>query len=355
MKEQEKYDWTLFVSCMTFNHASYIVDAMNGFSIQNTTFPFVCAIVDDASTDGEQEVIKKYLQTNFDLEDKEIVRNEETDDFYLTFARHTINKNCYFAVFFLKYNHNKKKSKVPYISEWYDNAKYRALCEGDDFWTHPNKLQNEVDYLEQHDDYAMVHTAYSRLIQETRQMQDIVAPHEYWNYSDNCKWAILTNDIMVGTTTVVCRTGLYNQIKSDFANDYKNAKMGDVQTFFHFARLYKIHYIPEITAVYRKHAGSSTSIGSVNRYDFLKNALDVHYKLATKYGAPDGIKNIIVSRYGVSLMNVGIDYQLYNELIVFLKEYHSREKELVVMLKVAQVLPHACKGLIKRILLYRLH
>ena len=216
---KEKNDWMVFVSCMTFNHASYIVDAMNGFTIQETSFPFVCAIVDDASTDGEQEVIRNYLRANFDLDDKEIVRKEETDDFSLIFARHSINKNCYFAVLFLKYNHYKKKSKLPYISEWYDNAKYRASCEGDDFWTHPNKLKKEVDYLENHDDYAMVHTAYSRINQETQETQDIVSPHDYWNYNDNCKWAILTNDIMVGAATILCRTELYKQIKRDYADD----------------------------------------------------------------------------------------------------------------------------------------
>ena len=66
------------VSCRTFNHANYITDAMNGFTIQQTNFPYVCTIVDDASTDGEQEVIRQYLQEHFDLEDKSVVRNEET-------------------------------------------------------------------------------------------------------------------------------------------------------------------------------------------------------------------------------------------------------------------------------------
>ena len=103
MNEQEKYDWMVYVSCMTFNHAPYIVDAMNGFTMQNTDFPFVCAIVDDASTDGEQEVIKNYLNEHFDLEDKVVARHEETDDYVLTFARHKTNLNCYFAVSGLQY------------------------------------------------------------------------------------------------------------------------------------------------------------------------------------------------------------------------------------------------------------
>jgi glycosyltransferase involved in cell wall biosynthesis len=133
---------------MTFGHAPYIVDAMNGFTMQETNFPFVCVIVDDASIDGEQEVIKNYLNEYFDLEDKEVLREEETGDYELTFARHKTNRNCYFAVLLLKYNHYSiKKSKKPYIAEW-NNTKYIALCEGDDYWIAPEKLQRQVSYME---------------------------------------------------------------------------------------------------------------------------------------------------------------------------------------------------------------
>ena len=48
------------IRCQTYNHSAYIVDAMNGFCMQKTSFPFVCCIIDDNSTDGEQEVIKNY-------------------------------------------------------------------------------------------------------------------------------------------------------------------------------------------------------------------------------------------------------------------------------------------------------
>ena len=44
------------INCRTFNHASYIEDTMNGFCMQETDFPYVAIIVDDASTDGEQEL-----------------------------------------------------------------------------------------------------------------------------------------------------------------------------------------------------------------------------------------------------------------------------------------------------------
>ena len=156
MNEQVKYDWMVYVICATYNHASYIKDAMNGFTMQETDFPFVCAIIDDASTDGEQEVIKSYLNEHFDLEDRKVVRREETDDYVLTFARHKTNLNCYFAVLFLKYNHySLKKTKAQYLAQWQNNAKYIAICEGDDYWIDPCKIQRQIQFLEDNIDFNL--------------------------------------------------------------------------------------------------------------------------------------------------------------------------------------------------------
>lgn len=144
---EQEYKYMVVTRCFTFNHASYIVDAMNGFTMQETTFPVITLIVDDASTDGEQEVIKQYLADHF----QSPYRKEETEDYHLICANHNSNPNCTFVVFFLKYNHYSiKKPKMPYLSEWLDNAKYQALCEGDDYWIHPKKLQMQFDYMESH-------------------------------------------------------------------------------------------------------------------------------------------------------------------------------------------------------------
>ena len=58
-------DFLVSVRCFTFNHAPYIEDTLNGFVLQVTNFPYVCIIVDDASTDGEPNVIKGYLEKHF--------------------------------------------------------------------------------------------------------------------------------------------------------------------------------------------------------------------------------------------------------------------------------------------------
>lgn len=156
MNEKNPYQWKVFVRCFTFNHSNYIADAMNGFTMQQTTFPYVCCIVDDSSTDGEKEVIKQYLQDNFDLENKSVVRNEETDDYILTFAQHKVNHNCYFAVLFLKYNHSSiRKPKGAYYKEWNKSARYISLCEGDDYWIDKQKLQKQTDYMDSHPECTM--------------------------------------------------------------------------------------------------------------------------------------------------------------------------------------------------------
>ena len=149
------------VSCMTYNQSKYITDAMNGFTMQQTSFPFVCTIVDDASTDGEQEVIRKYVEDNFDFSEGSVAYHKETDYAHITYAQHKTNKNCYFAVLYLKENHySKHKDKSPYLKDWRDGVEYMAICEGDDYWIVPDKLQVQYDMLLKAPNAMMVYTDY---------------------------------------------------------------------------------------------------------------------------------------------------------------------------------------------------
>jgi glycosyltransferase involved in cell wall biosynthesis len=144
--------------CATYNQESYIIDALKGFVMQETTFPVVYTIVDDASTDLTAEVIREFVKDNFDLQDSSVAYEKDTDYGHVTFARHKTNKNCYFAVIYLKENHfSQKKPKAPYLTEWMD-TKYVAYCEGDDYWTDPLKLQKQVGFLEGHEEYGFVGT-----------------------------------------------------------------------------------------------------------------------------------------------------------------------------------------------------
>lgn len=147
-------NYKLWISCKTFNHASYIEETMNGFCMQKTDFPFVAIIIDDASTDGEPDVIRNYLEAHFDMDNAQY---DENNDAKTTFAIHKTNANCHFLVIYLKYNfYSIKKNKYPLFKSWCENVPYVASCEGDDYWTDPNKLQRQVTFLFNSTDYLAV-------------------------------------------------------------------------------------------------------------------------------------------------------------------------------------------------------
>lgn len=146
----------VLVRCFTYNQSAYINDAMKGFVMQRTDFPFVVAIVDDASTDGEQEDIRRFMTEEFELSDASVAYEKETEYAYIQYAQHKTNKSCFMVAMFLKENHNsQKKKKFPYLAEWRDGVKYEAICEGDDYWIDPLKLQKQVDFLESNPEYSI--------------------------------------------------------------------------------------------------------------------------------------------------------------------------------------------------------
>src|SRR6056297_583375 len=100
------------ISCITYNHEPYIEDALEGFLLQETDFPFEILIHDDASTDHTADIIREYEST-FPTLIKPIYQSENQ---YSQGNRPGII--------------NIKRAKGEYI----------ALCEGDDYWTDPFKL-----------------------------------------------------------------------------------------------------------------------------------------------------------------------------------------------------------------------
>lgn len=159
------------INCNTYNQSSYIESTLDGFCMQNTDFSYICTIFDDASTDGQRELLIDYLNKNFEESNDSIALLEETDDYVLRFLRHNRNHNCYFALFLLKYNHYKlKKTRIPYLGEWKDNVKYIALCEGDDYWTSPSKLQKQVDFLENHPECSLTCHRYEVLDEKNKEI-----------------------------------------------------------------------------------------------------------------------------------------------------------------------------------------
>lgn len=162
------------VRCYTYNHALYIKEALNGFCMQETNFPYVCTIFDDASTDGEQEEIRNYLAEHFEAP----FRTVDTEYANIIFSRHKTNKNCDFIVFLLKYNHYSiKKPKLQYLSELQLDFKYVAFCEGDDYWCDTLKLQKQAEFMESHSDYVLC-------VHETKLIRYIDGENNKINSSD---------------------------------------------------------------------------------------------------------------------------------------------------------------------------
>lgn len=107
------------IVCTTYNHATYLQDAMRGFLLQKTDFPFEIIIHDDLSTDGTREIINRYAAA------------------YPAIIR----------TVFQKENQYSKGVKILLLAVGSASGQYIAFCEGDDFWISPNKLQTQVDAI----------------------------------------------------------------------------------------------------------------------------------------------------------------------------------------------------------------
>ena len=280
------------VSCMTYNHAPYIKDAMDGFCMQETNFPFVCTIIDDASTDGEQEVIKNYLKAHFDLEDSSVVRNEETDDYYLIFARHTTNKNCFFAVLLLKYNHYSiKKPKMSYLLKEWRDTKYVAICEGDDYWTDEHKLEKQVNWLETHLEYsACLHDTIQRHLIDSNYevlLEKDVYETKFLNLKKNCD--------MSATDAILCKYWPHTSSILIHRNIHENKpacfvirESGDWQLFMYATFSGKVRLMKEVMSVYRKGVEGSFTVrmghNQQSRIDHMINKIEMLQKVDDYYG-----------------------------------------------------------------------
>ena len=129
--------------------------------MQKTNFPFVCLVMDDYSTDGEQEVIKAWMERECDMDRAEY---EDIEFSSIILVPHKNNKLCFFSFYLLKKNLYKSQNiKNKLLAPWREHSIYEALCEGDDYWTDPMKLQLQHDMLESNPEYSLCHCGCQRL------------------------------------------------------------------------------------------------------------------------------------------------------------------------------------------------
>lgn len=191
------------ICCITFNHAPYLKECLDGFVMQQTNFKYEVIIHDDASTDGTQEIIKEYTQKYPDIF-KPIL---QTENQYSKGVKRILATFCY------------PKAK----------GKYIALCEGDDYWTDPLKLQKQVDFLEAHPD--IVYTCHRYLVQVEHDTNKKLFPNKYLDHfpkSEGFEFDLefaFNGDWIAKTLTALFRKNILNKQQLMGCKYYRDAHL----------------------------------------------------------------------------------------------------------------------------------
>lgn len=249
-------EFKVFVKCFTFNHSRYIKAAMDGFRMQKTDFPYVCLVMDDASTDGNQEIISDYIRDNFVTLEEESC---ETEDYVYSLSRCKDNPFCYFAVFFLKYNHYKKKPKRPYLTPLLAMSQYVSRCEGDDYWIDETKLSKQVAYLDAHPDCMLCGTNGEVLYEgdgKKRLFNNINASH------------VLDPGEMIGHWLFPTASLVYRKEVTENYPEWTKGIYSSDQTVSLIAMSKgDVYAMADVTCIYRKDASNMTSVSRMARKD----------------------------------------------------------------------------------------
>lgn len=207
------------VICTTYNQEKYIRDALEGMLKQKADFKFEILVHDDASNDGTAEIVE-------------------------TFRRK------YPELIFPIYQSENQYSKGINIGKEYlfplVRGKYTAICEGDDFWTDPYKLQKQYNILERHPEIDMcahgskvISAATGKTIGFTRPAQEeCVLGVEQFIHPHGMR--------VVDTATLFWRSSL-----NDYWPDFRLAMPMDTTLRICGALKGGIYYLPEVMSVYR--------------------------------------------------------------------------------------------------------
>lgn len=221
------------IRCLVYNHEKYLRDCLDGIVMQKTNFPYFAVVHDDCSTDASAEIIREY---QLKYPDKIVPIFEKV--------------NCYSTDWRVA---DRK------IVEAYGDAKYIAVCEGDDYWTDPGKLQKQVDFLESHPDYAVC--AHETLMKDEHYNQkdalvsdicrkDGIIPPKNTDYT--------FEDTLRGNIFHLSSILFRHKDLIEFPEWRYRISAGDMILFRYLGSCGKTHWMPGVMSVYRGHAGSVT-------------------------------------------------------------------------------------------------
>ena len=210
----------LSICCIAYNHENYIRNCLEGFLLQKVDFPIEILIFDDASTDNTQKIIKEF---------------ERKDNRIITF---------------LQKDNQWNQGKYGLLDWLFPAAqgKYMALCEGDDYWIDPLKLQKQVDFMEANTDCALVfHLA--NYINDNYKILGLHGPKIKEGYKVfDIKDAILQASTLIPTNAMLFQA---KYVKDEFPVWFKEAPVGDVPLTLLLARKGKLGFINEVMSNYR--------------------------------------------------------------------------------------------------------
>lgn len=276
------------VKTITYNHQEYIAQCIEGVIKQKTNFPFEYIIAEDCSTDNTLKIVKEYANKY-----PEIIKVISSEN-------------------------NVGACENDHRSELACRGEYVALCEGDDYWTDPFKLQKQIDFLQANPDYGLVHSSFSCLTGK-KMHKDV------WGKKIVPTGNILASLIKgncIATGTVCVRNNLLKKIRIGKIIKENNWGMGDYPLWIEIAAMSKIGYISDVTSVYRVHLGSVThGLNWEGEYKFFMDRYRIKRYYANKY-KQENILPFIELMYHRELLKYAIflrDKKLRNNCIKYFK------------------------------------
>jgi glycosyltransferase involved in cell wall biosynthesis len=270
------------VSIITYQHAAFITECLEGVLAQKTDFEFEILIGEDGSTDGTREICIEYAER---FPDK------------IRLFLHNPDRS------------HPKNDVAPWMHNWLNNlqqakGKYIAICEGDDYWTDPSKLQKQVNFLEKNSDYVICFHSINYLENGVIDEYPTGVPNETTTVLDLCKGNYIQ------TLSCLFRNNLFDKLP-DY---YRNCPTGDYFLFLLIAEHGKIKYLNDNMAVYRKHDGGIWSPQSM--IERTEKSASIHNYIRAYFDGP--IKNALTEEYCKRLERIIEHYRSENN---HLKQY----------------------------------